>query len=150
MKSAGKKKTLCVAVGSAFVAGMAATPLANAADNPFSLHSLQRGYMVADAKVPAGKCGQGKCGAMKTTEARCGAGMMDTNKDGKISRDEFMKAHAAMYGPTDGNKAQFMKAHEAVFTAKDLNKDGYLDPTEEKVAAEGKCGQGKCGAMPKK
>jgi uncharacterized low-complexity protein len=66
---ASKKKAIGVAVGSAFAAGMAMTTLANAADNPFALQSLQSGYMVADhhggSKAPEAKCGQGKCGGMK-------------------------------------------------------------------------------------
>jgi uncharacterized low-complexity protein len=145
-----KKKTIGVAVGSAFVAGMSLAPMANAADNPFALHGLQSGYMVAEAKAPDGKCGQGKCGG----------NMMDLNKDGKISKEEFMKSHETMYGPKDGNKAQFLKAKEAEFAARDKNHDGFLEPAEEKApfkavpaapkASEGKCGQGKCGAMPKK
>jgi uncharacterized low-complexity protein len=79
-----KKKTIGVMAGSAFVAGMALAPLANAAENPFALQSLQGGYMVAadtPAKAPEAKCGQGKCGGMKTetapakaTEAKCGQG----------------------------------------------------------------------------
>ena len=63
-----KKKAIGVVVGSAFVAGVVLVPMANAADNPFALHSLQSGYMVAEAKATDGKCGQGKCGGMKTQE----------------------------------------------------------------------------------
>ena len=79
-----KKKTVAMAVGSAFVAGVAMAPLANAAENPFALKSLQSGYMVAadtPAKAPEAKCGQGKCGGMmsgaaapKAGEAKCGQG----------------------------------------------------------------------------
>jgi uncharacterized low-complexity protein len=81
---ASKKKTIGVAVGSAFAAGMALAPLANALENPFALQSLQSGYMVAadtPAKAPEAKCGQGKCGGMKAEtaapkagEAKCGQG----------------------------------------------------------------------------
>lgn len=151
---ASKKKAIGVAVGSAFAAGMAMGSIANAADNPFALKSLQNGYMVADShkasKASEAKCGQGKCGG----------NMMDANKDGRISKDEFMKSHEAMYAPKEGNKAAYLKAKEAEFVAKDKNKDGFLDPDEEKTsvkaapaapkASEAKCGQGKCGAMPKK
>jgi uncharacterized low-complexity protein len=159
---ASKKKAIGVAVGSAFVAGMAMTPVVNAGDNPFALKSLQTGYMVAGAEIKAqeakcggmkpaeeAKCGgmkssavpvmpaipkvgEAKCGGIKTTEAKCGAGMADANRDGKISKKEFMKAH------------------EAMFAAQDKNKDGFIDAADEKVVAEGKCGQGKCGGMHKK
>lgn len=146
-----KKKTIGVAIGSAFAASMAVTPMANAAENPFALQGMQGGYMIAashmDAKMPApeAKCGQGKCGgAAKAGEAKCGMAMMDANKDGKVSRREFMKSH------------------EAMFAAKDKNKNGFIDADEMKAAmesapaaaakaGEAKCGQGKCGgAMPKK
>ena len=115
-----KKTAVSVAIGSAFAAGMAMTPVVNAAENPFALQSLDRGYMVAEAGM------QGKCGGMKSGEAKCGMSMMDANKDGKMSKEEFMKAH------------------EAKFTAMDVNKDGMVDADEMK-AGMGKCGTGKCG-----
>jgi uncharacterized low-complexity protein len=156
---ASRKKAIGVAVGSAFVAGMTAAPMANAADNPFTLQSLQSGYMVASSHT-GGKAPEAKCGGMKSSEAKCGMGMMDTDKDGRISKDEFMKSQEAMYASKDGDKKNYLKGKEAVFAAKDKNKDGFIDAAEEKAAAaaapaapkasEAKCGQGKCGAMPKK
>ena len=121
-----KKTLIAAAVGTAFVAGMTAAPLASAADNPFAMQSLDRGYMVAQAgKTAEGKCGQGKCGAMnKATENKCGAAMMDADNDGNVSKDEFIKAH------------------EAKFANMDANKDGLIDKTEM-----GKLMQGKCGGM---
>jgi len=124
-----KKKAVSIAVGSAFVAGMAMTPMAGAAENPFALQSLDRGYMVADMH---GKCGTGKCGAGKCGIGKCGAAMMDENKDGKVSKDEFTKHH------------------EAMFANMDKNNDGTLDATElGGKAGSGKCGTGKCGGMKK-
>ncbi len=58
-----KKKTLkpiMAALGTTFVVALAASPIANAADNPFSLTEISSGYMVADQDE--GKCGEGKCG----------------------------------------------------------------------------------------
>jgi uncharacterized low-complexity protein len=116
-----KKTLIAAAVGTAFVAGMTAVPLASAADNPFAMQSLDRGYMVAQA----GKTAEGKCGAMnKATENKCGAAMMDADNDGNVSKDEFIKAH------------------EAMFANMDANKDGLIDKTEM-----GKLMQGKCGGM---
>lgn len=128
---ASKKTAVSVAIGSAFAAGMAMTPMANAAENPFALQSLDRGYMVADAGVQ-GKCGAGKCGGAKAAEAKCGEGkcgpaMMDANKDGKVTKEEFVKGH------------------EAMFAKKDANKDGVLSGDELKPGMAGKCGAGKCG-----
>ena len=78
--------------------------------------------------VKEGKCGEGKCGG-RMMEA-------DTNKDGQISKTEFMAKH------------------EAVFTEVDTNKDGMLDEKERqamhgKMMKEGKCGEGKCGGKMK-
>ena len=56
-------KPLSIALGAAFVASLAGTSVANAADNPFSMTELSSGYMVADSKE--GKCGEGKCGGEK-------------------------------------------------------------------------------------
>ncbi|UCD68043.1 MAG: hypothetical protein JSW48_14845 [Betaproteobacteria bacterium] len=78
---ASKKTTLSLAIGSAFVASIAATPIAGAADNPFHMDSLKSGYQVAgvakgeEGKCGEGKCGEGKCGGAesdKDTEAKCG------------------------------------------------------------------------------
>jgi len=74
-----KKTLLATAVGSAFVASMAAAPIASAAENPFALSGLSSGYQVAAAhgakpvegkcgnaaKMKDGKCGEGKCGGAK-------------------------------------------------------------------------------------
>ncbi len=88
-------------------------------------------------KKAEGKCGgdkaeaEGKCGG-KGGEGKCGMEMMDADKDGKVT------------------KAEFMAAHEAMFAKKDTNNDGVLDAAEMKKAKEGKCGEGKCGANKKK
>lgn len=126
---ASKKKAVSVALGSAFVAGMALSPMSGAAENPFAMQSLQSGYMVADMQ---GKCGAGKCGAGKCGIGKCGAAMMDENKDGKVSKEEFTKHH------------------EAMFANMDKNNDGTLDAAElGGKAGSGKCGSGKCGGMKK-
>jgi uncharacterized low-complexity protein len=91
------KSKLSIALGTVFVASMAASSVAGAAQSPFAMASLDKGYMVAaadmakdgkmdsktdsktDAKMKDGKCGEGKCGGNKTKD-----GKMDTKmKDGK-------------------------------------------------------------------
>lgn len=79
-----KQNLVSFAVGSAFAA-IVLTPVAHAADNPFSAAKLEAGYQLAqaDTKTKDGKCGEAKCGADKKAaekkrdgkcgEAKCGA-----------------------------------------------------------------------------
>ena len=122
-----KKTLIAAAVGTAFVAGMTAAPIASAAENPFALSGLSSGYQVADHHVA--KPMEGKCGAMgaKSAEGKCGMSMADANNDGKVSKDEFTQHHDAM------------------FTQMDTNKDGSIDKAEMGQMMAGKCGEGKCG-----
>ena len=133
---ANSKTTLTVAIGSAFCASMAMAPDTQAAGNPFAMQSLGSGYMVADA----GKGMDGNCGDMTRKHAskapaggKCGMNVMDTNKDGKVSKEEYMKAQAAK------------------FDAMDANKDGVIDANEMKgtpaAGAAKKATEGKCGDM---
>ena len=50
-----------------------------AAENPFAMTDLGRGYVVADnqTKMPEGKCGEGKCGTKTKDEKK------DPAKDAK-------------------------------------------------------------------
>ncbi len=69
----GKKSILSIAAGSAFIVTLGAAPVASAADNPFGMHALDAGYMVADANENSGKKdGEGKCGEGKCGEGKCG------------------------------------------------------------------------------
>jgi uncharacterized low-complexity protein len=128
-------KPLTIAMGAAFATSLAGTPVANASDNPFAMSEIAGGYMVASSHME-GKCGEGKCGGKmmkegadkamkegKCGEGKCGMKMMDADGDGKVTKDEFMSAH------------------EAMFSKKDKNADGSIDAKE----MEGKCGEGKCG-----
>ncbi|MDO8438337.1 MAG: hypothetical protein Q7S69_09335 [Nitrosomonadaceae bacterium] len=118
---ANKKSIISIAVGSAFAATLGAAPIASAADNPFAIQSLDRGYMVAqgygEKKPGEGKCGgrmkagEGKCGA-KASEGMCGVTMADINKDGKVSKEEFTKHHDAMFEHMDANKDGFIDEAE--------------------------------------
>ena len=64
-----------MAVGSFFAATLGAVPLVSAADNPFAIQSLDKGYMVADAN---------KYGEKKGGEGICGAAMVDANKGRQV------------------------------------------------------------------
>lgn len=76
------KKLTSAAIGSAFVATLAAGT-AVAADNPFGMNSLDTGYQVAmSGKADEGKCGEGKCGKKKS-EGKCGEGKCAGKKEAK-------------------------------------------------------------------
>jgi uncharacterized low-complexity protein len=119
-----KKSLIATAVGSAFVASMAAAPIAAAAENPFALSGLSSGYQVADnhvAKPVEGKCGGKTAAEMKAKEGKCGnAAKM---KDGKCGEGKC------------GAAKKDAKATE-------------MKPADKKMP-EGKCGEGKCGATKK-
>lgn len=100
------KSIISAAVGSAFAATLGFAPTASAAENPFAIQPLEKGYMVAqahtydeDMKMGEGKAGEGKCG-----EGKCGAAMADSNKDGKITKEEWTKHHDLMFEQMDSNK----------------------------------------------
>lgn len=111
--------TLGVAIGATLVGSLSLSQLA-AASPAFQVGDLAAGYMLAAGAE--GKCGEGKCGM----------GMMDKDKDGKVSADE----------------ARAMGMSEAMFRSADTNGDGVLDAAEVKAhhAAMHKDGEGSCGS----
>ena len=72
-------KPVAAALGTTFAVTLAASPLANAAENPFSITTLESGYMVAGDHE--GKCGEGKCGGDKEAEGKCGEGKCGGDKE---------------------------------------------------------------------
>ena len=104
-------KPLSIALGAAFVASLAGTSVANAADNPFSMTELSSGYMVADSKE--GKCGEGKCGGeKKAEEGKCGEGKCGGEKkaeegkcgEGKCGGEKKAKEGKCGEGKCGGEK----------------------------------------------
>ena len=99
--------TLSIAAGTAFVASLAMTNVANAAEtaNPFAMNELSSGYM----QLAEGKCGEGKCGGKKmdkkSSEGKCGDSkkMKKEGKcgEGKCGEGMMKKAKEAKCG---GNK----------------------------------------------
>lgn len=119
MKLKTSRKTLSIAVATAFGAGIALSPMAMADGNPFGATQLSGGYMqIADAHAGEGKCGEGKCGgdrADKKGEGACG--------EGKCGGDKAKKGEGSCGEGKCGGDAKGAKAEKA----------------------EGKCGEGKCG-----
>jgi uncharacterized low-complexity protein len=120
----------------------------------FAMEPLAQGYMLAGASVAEGSCGadHAKTADQKATsdkmagEGKCGLEVMDTDKDGRVSSNEYAAAH---------------KGDTSKFAEHDSDKDGYLSAEELKVhmggaggmggpsnkmMEEGKCGEGRCGA----
>ena len=83
-----KMKPVAAAVGSAFVASLAATSGAYAEDQVFAADELDHGYNLlaeAEGKCGEGKCGEGKCGEGddKDAEGKCGEGKCGEGKCGE-------------------------------------------------------------------
>lgn len=112
-KPAHQKSALGIAVGAVLAAGI--MPVC-AADDLFDMQVLDKGYMIAYAdRVDPNKYGGGKSGGYggaKGAEGQCGMSRLDTNKDGKVTKQEFLKYH------------------ETVFDQIDVNKDGAVDQPE--------------------
>jgi len=84
-----KKRTLkpvAAVLGTTFAVALAASPIVNAANNPFSLTEISTGYMVADQAE--GKCGEGKCGEDKDKDKKVSEGKSRVAKDGDKKSDE--------------------------------------------------------------
>ncbi|SEK89358.1 EF-hand domain-containing protein [Nitrosovibrio tenuis] len=113
-----KKSLMSLALGSAFAATLGTASVVSAGDTPFAVQSLDKGYMVAQAYEKkddyGGKSDEygEKRGYDKSGEGRCGMSMADTDKDGRVSRDEHAR-HC-----------------EVMFDKMDTNKDGYIDKDE--------------------
>ena len=107
------KTPLALAIGTAFVASLAASGIANAApnsSNPFSMSELNSGYMqVADSHMQEGKCGgdkttkEGKCG-----EGKCG-GAKKESMEGKCGGDKGTKEGKCGEGKCGGAKKESME-----------------------------------------
>ncbi len=92
-------KPLSIALGAAFVTSLAASNIANAAEqgaNPFAMNELSSGYVVAKE----GKCGEGKCGEGKgKKEGKCGEKGM---KEGKCGGKDMKEGKCGGKGKKEG------------------------------------------------
>ena len=126
------KKSVSIAIGATFAASLAASPVANADENPFGMQNLESGYM----QVAEGKCGEGKCGAgmmkkVEDAEGKCGEGK--AKKEGKCGESKgAVKTIEGKCG--EGKASKEGKCGES--------KEEKEDKTKK---MEGKCGEGKCG-----
>jgi len=64
-------KSVALAAGASFAISLAASPVAMADSNPFSMNKLST---EAPTQLASGKCGEGKCGGKGKSEGKCGEG----------------------------------------------------------------------------
>lgn len=62
MSKKTKLTPIAAALGTTFAVSLMASPVANAAENPFQMNELSSGYMQLAGDHGEGKCGEGKCG----------------------------------------------------------------------------------------
>ncbi len=74
MSEEKKLKPIASALGATFAVSLLASPMSQAADNPFTMTDHGKGYMVAAEHEHEGSCGEGKCGDDKKAEGKCGEG----------------------------------------------------------------------------
>ena len=104
-----KKTITSIAVGSIFAITLSNTSISSAADKPFTTQALDmKGYMLAYADM----VDTNKYGGSKTGGGGYGMSLMDKDKDGKVSKEEFLKYN------------------EAIFDRVDTNEDGSVDKDE--------------------
>ncbi|BBP02791.1 hypothetical protein TPL01_02230 [Sulfuriferula plumbiphila] len=93
-----KKDVLNAALGGAFVATFSTAAVVNAAQNPFAMQSMDKGYMTADSQMAKdGKAMEGSCGAAhtKANEGNCsGKKKMTKGKEGSHKKMEESKNDA--------------------------------------------------------
>lgn len=106
----------------------------------FAITPLAQGYAVgANQAVPVveGKAKEGSCGGAMAFE------MMDTNKDGKVTPAECDAMHRARFKKMDTNGDGVLSREELISGTKSMHQPKGGDMKMD--AAEGKCGEGKCG-----
>jgi len=67
MSKERKLTPIAAALGATFAVSLIASPITQAAANPFAMTDHGTGYMIAE-----GNCGEGKCGDKKKEEGSCG------------------------------------------------------------------------------
>lgn len=126
-----KKSIISLAIGSAFAATLGTASVASAGENPFATQALNKGYMVAESHYGEKKEGYGEkregYGGMKDQdkkygEGRCGMSMADTDKDGRVSKEEHARHGQMMFEKMDANKDGYIDKDEANMMKK---KHGY-------------------------
>lgn len=111
MSDKNKLSPLAVALGTTFAISLTASPVINAADNPFAATDFSNGYMVAEGSCGdkkeshEGSCGdkkaEGSCGDKKA-EGSCG----DKKKEGKCGEGKCGDKKESHEGSCGDKKAE--------------------------------------------
>ena len=97
-------KPIAAALGTTFVVSLAASPVTQAAENPFAMNELSSGYMT----VAEGNCGENK--GMKDMEGNCGENKGMKEKEGNCGENKGMKEMEGKCG--EGKCGEKRKQHE--------------------------------------
>ena len=81
-----------------FATSLAGTAIADPSASPFAMTAADSDRLL----LVEGKCGEGGCGMRR----------MDANGDGKVTREEFMQGHDAMFDAMDTNGDGVIDAEE--------------------------------------
>jgi hypothetical protein len=142
-----KKSIISLALGSAFAATLGTASVASAADNPFAVQSLQKGFMVVGQNDDKGgygatgeygdrKDGYGDTGGYGDRKDGYGAtGGYGDKKDAYGGDKKYGEGRCGMsMADTDNDGRVSREEHarhaEMMFNKMDANKDGYIDKDE--------------------
>ena len=117
-----KKIIAYIAVGSIFAVTLGNTSISSAADSTLAPQPRNmKGHMLAYADMADPK----KYGGAKTGGGGYGISLMDKNKDGKVSKEEFLKYHEAIFDKVDANRDGSVDKDEA---------DSYVTKSKPKTS----------------
>ena len=95
-----KRNLIAIAVGTVFLLTFSVTTVSAADAAKEGDHQHQSGQVAGHGDTKSGDHHGHQCGHKMSS--------VDLNKDGKISKEEFMKHHEAMFDKKDANKDDFL------------------------------------------